>query len=101
MREPVKLMTVNDEVTLAIRRRVNNAFHEIDRAETHADEFFQKLVVISVNQSDTRVLAILAQQFLDENIVFLRPKPFATQLPAIDEITNDVEMLAFRVAQEF
>ena len=48
----------------------------------------------------TRFLAILAQQFLDQDVVFFRPIPFAAQLPAVDEITDDVEMLAFRIAQD-
>ena len=100
MGKPVELMPVNDEVTFAIRRGVNHALHQFHGAETHADKFFQKFVVIAVDQSDLRVLAILAQQFLDQNIVFLRPKPFATQLPAVDEIADDIEVLAFRIAQK-
>jgi hypothetical protein len=100
MRETIELMAVNDQVTFAVRGRMHRAFHQPHRAETHAEKLFQKLVVISRDERDARFLAILTQQFLDQEIVFLRPIPFAAQLPAIDEITDDVEMLTFGIAQE-
>ena len=100
MREPIELMAVNDEISFAIRGRVNDALHQCHGAETRADEFLQEFVVIAVNQSDAGVFPIFTQQFLDQKIVLLRPIPFAAQLPAVDEITDDVEMFAFGIAQE-
>jgi len=100
MGETVKLMPVNHEITFAIRRGVDRAFDEGHGAEAHAQEFLQEFVVIARDESDARFLAVLAEQFLNQEIVVLRPIPLAAQLPAIDEITDDVEMLAFRIAQK-
>jgi len=94
-------MPVNDQETPAVRRRVHHALDTPDRAETHAHELFQELIVIAKDERDARFLAVLAQQFLDEHIVILRPIPLAPQLPAVDKIADDVKMLAVRIPQKF
>lgn len=100
MREAIELMAVDDEKFFSIGGRMHRAFDEPHRAEAHAEELLEEFVVVAGDERDACLLAVLAQQFLDQDIVFLRPEPFAPELPAVDEIADDVEVLAFRVAQE-
>ena len=100
MREAVKLVAMDDEEFFAVGRRVHGAFDEPHRAEAQAQEFFQELVMVPGDERDAGLLAVLAKQFLDEQVVVIGPIPFAPQLPAVDEVADDVKVLAFRVAQE-
>ena len=79
---------------------MDNAFGQSDRAEAHADKFLQELVVVAGDVSDAGLFAVLTQKFLDEKIVVLSPIPFAAQLPAIDEVTDEIKMFAFGIAEE-
>lgn len=47
--------------------------------------------MIAVEESNAGFFAVLAQEFLDEKVVLVSPMPFAPELPAIDEIADDVE----------
>lgn len=100
VRQAVELMAVNDEVTLAVGGGVNDAFREAHGAEADAEEFFEELVMVARDERHPRLLAVLAEQFLDEQIVFFRPVPFPAQLPAVDEIADDVKVLALVVTEE-
>jgi len=100
VRQAVELMAVNDEVTLAVGGGVDDAFGEAHGAEADAEKFFEELIVIADDESHARLLPVLAKQFLDEHVVVLGPVPFAAQLPAVDEIADDVEVLAFIVPEE-
>lgn len=100
MGKAVELMAVNDEVAFAIGCGVDRPFDQPHRAEAHTGKLFQKFVMIPVDKGDAGFLAVFAQQLLDEKVVFFSPIPFAAQLPAIDEITDDVEVLAIGVAEE-
>jgi hypothetical protein len=100
MSDPIELMPVNHQITPAVRGHMNRALHEANTAKADAKKLFEKLIVIARDKRDAGLLAILPKQFLDQQIVVVRPKPFPAQLPSIDEISNDVKMFAFRVAQE-
>ncbi len=100
MGEAVELMAVNDQVALSISGGMDDTFSQMNSTEAHAEKFFQELVVVSCDVGDAGLFAVFAQQFLDEHVVLLGPIPFAAQLPAIDEITNEVKVLAFGVAEE-
>jgi len=100
VREAVELMSVQDEITLAVGGDVHRAFDESDRAEAHAEELLEEFVVIAGDEGDFGALAVFPKQLLDEHVVVFRPKPFASQLPAVDEVADDVEVRAFGVAEE-
>src|SRR5665647_3492826 len=65
----------------------------------------QELVVIAGDVDDLGALARLAQHFLREVVVRLRPVPAGLQRPAIDDIANQVDgigiMAAEKVQQSF
>lgn len=100
MRQAVELMAVNDEVAFAIRSDVNGAFDQFDAAKVKAVKFFHELVVIAGDENDLGALAAFAKEFLDQDVVIVRPIPFAAQLPAVNEIADDVEVVALRIAEK-
>src|SRR5262245_43593088 len=100
VREAVELMAVDDEVTLAVGGGVNDAFGEPHVAEADAEKFFEELIVIAGDECHAGFLAVLAKQFLDEQVVVFGPVPFPPQLPAVDEIADDVKVVAFIVAEK-
>ena len=51
-------------------------------------EMAAELVVIARNVDDARTFARRAQDLLDDVVVRLRPVPFATDLPAVDDVTD-------------
>src|SRR5205085_9875782 len=65
-------------------------------ARERADE----LVVISRNVNDRHAFARFSQNFLDHVVVLLRPVAAASQLPDVDQITDDIEFLAIVIAQK-
>lgn len=100
MDEAVELMSVEHEVALAIGCGVDDAFGEAETAEAQAFVILEKFVVIAVEIRDASGLAIAAEEFLDEHIAVIRPEPRVAQLPAIDDIPDEVEMIAFVLAEE-
>ena len=65
-----------------------------------ADEGTRELVVVAGNEDHPRALADLAQQLLDDVVVGLRPVPVALELPAVDDVADQEQVLALDVLQE-
>jgi len=68
--------------------------------EYHAGIVTQHLVVIARDVNDTRPLACLAQQLLNNVIVGLRAVPGFSQAPAIDNVTDQVKTVGFGVPEK-
>ena len=98
--DSVELMTVQDEVALSIGSGMNYLPREHHAAETNIEEIFDEFVVIPGDVDDFGLLAAFPEQLLDENVVALLPMPFGFQLPAIDEIADEIKIAAFCIAQE-
>lgn len=98
--ESVELVAVDHEVLLPVRPRVDGSLGQPHRAERDPEELLQELVVVAGDKGDPRVLAVLAQQFLDQRVVIVVPEPFAAKLPPINEIAHDVEVGGFSVAEK-
>ena len=60
----------------------------------------QELVVIARQIDDAGALARLAQQLLHHVVVRLRPVPAATQLPAVDDVADQIDRFGVVVAEE-
>jgi hypothetical protein len=101
LRQPIKLMPVDDKVFLAVRRGMHGPLHQPHIAKGDAEKLLKKLVVVSDDECDLRLFAIFSKKLLHEQVVLIRPVPLATQLPAINEVTYDVEKIALCVLQEF
>ena len=75
-------------------------FDHIDAAEIVGDITARELVVIAGHEDHACALAGLAQDLLHHVVVALRPVPRSAQLPAVDDVADQVQRLAFGVAQE-
>ena len=60
----------------------------------------RRLVVIAGDVDDVGALAGLAHDLLDDVIVALRPVPPALQAPAVDDVADEIEVLALVALQE-
>lgn len=98
--DAVELMAVDDEVMPAIGAGVDGPFHQADRAELDSEELFEELVVVAGDKRDTGLFAALPKEFLQKHVVVIRPIPLATQLPSVNEITDDIDVFAFGLTEE-
>ena len=60
----------------------------------------QELVVVARQIDDARAFARLAQKLLHDVVMVLRPKPAGAQLPAVDDIADQIDGVGVVVAQE-
>ncbi len=100
MRQAVRLMAVDDEIFFAVRRGVDDLVRHHHAAETHPGELVDELIVVAGDINDFGLLAAFAEQFLDEDVVVAAPEPAELQLPAVNEIADEVEVLAIHHAQK-
>ena len=95
----VELVAVEDENAAPVRGDMHGVFLDSNRSvgpEMAGEEF----VVIARDVDDPRSFARLAQDFLDDVVVFLRPVDSAAERPDINQVTDDVEGVEFVFFQE-
>ncbi len=95
----VELVAMDDEHAFAVGRLIDPVGDD-DAAEIHALELTGEFVVIAGDIGDVGALARLAQQFLHDVIVALRPVPAPPQPPAINDITDQIDDIGIVIAQE-
>lgn len=100
MRDAIELMAVQNEVAFAACGGVNDLARERHAAEIHVEKLLDEFIVIAGDVDDLRLLAAFAKQFLDQHIVAVFPMPFGFQLPAVNEIADQIKIPAIRLAQE-
>ncbi len=66
----------------------------------HAGIVAQELVVIAGNVDDPGSLARLAQEFLDDIVMVLRPVPGFLQPPSVDDVADQINRIGFVMAHE-
>jgi hypothetical protein len=59
-----------------------------------ADKFTRKLIVVARNKNNAAAFAGTPQQLLHYVVVGLRPVPLAAQLPAVDDVTDQIKIVA-------
>jgi len=96
----VKEVAVYHEVTLAIGGMMDRVLHHFDAAEVSSIKVPHELVVVSWDVDHSHALASLAQKFLDHIVVSLWPIPAGLQLPAVDDVADEVDYFGFVSAQE-
>jgi hypothetical protein len=87
----VEMIAVNHEVAPAVDADVKRRLDDFDAAEMRAVIVAQELVVIARHVDHARALARLAQQLLHYVVVGLRPVPSAAQLPAVDDVADQID----------
>ena len=96
----IELVAVQNEKALAVGGDVDNLVDHGHVAEAVAAEIADALVVVAWNEIDTGSLARLAQQLLHHVVVALIPVPRALQAPDVDDVTDQIQVLAFSMAEE-
>ena len=74
---------------------------DLDAAEIEIDELPDRFVVIARHEDDPRSLLRLLQHVLHHVVVRLIPIPAPPQLPAVDDVADQVKRFRFRRLQEF
>ena len=98
--DDVELVAVHDEIALSVGCDVYGVAHDLDAAEGQADELARELVVVARHEDHARAMAHLAQQFLDDVVVHLRPVPAGAQPPPVDDVADQKDRVRVVVAQE-
>ena len=79
---------------MAIDGFVNIGGPNLNAAKMRPDISPQPLIMIARNINYFRAFSRFTENFLNHVIVALRPIPFALQAPAIDNIADQVKLLA-------
>jgi hypothetical protein len=72
----------------------------VDVAEREIAELARRFVVIARDVHDLRALSRLAQDFLHDVVVRLRPEPAFAKLPSVDDVADEIQILRLVVPQE-
>src|ERR1700761_4832189 len=101
----VELIAVDDEQLLAVRGLVDRLLRDLDAGIGAAAIGAQEFVVIAGHEDHARAFIHLAQDLLHHVAVRVGPVPAALELPAVDDVADQIERLAGilgeEVAQEF
>ncbi len=95
----VELVPVNNEHPASVRQTMNGVLLQGD-ITIGAIKFGEQIVVIPRNVNDACALARLAQDFLHDVVVLLRPVNSAPQLPDVDQVAHHIERFEFVLPQE-
>ena len=107
MREPARILhhqveniAVNDQIAPPVDALMDGVFHDVDAAKMRAVIIPQEFIVIARHIDDLGALARLAQYFLHEVVVRLRPVPVRSQRPAIDDIADEIDGIGIMAAEK-
>src|SRR6202043_605382 len=84
----------------AVGSLMDRGLDHFDAAEMGAVIVAKEFIMVAGHVDDARALARLAQKLLHHVVVVLRPVPAGFQLPAIDDIADQINGVGVVVAQE-
>ena len=90
----VEVVAMRDPQAPAVHGDVHAVFHHVDAAEVVVQKAARKLVVVARHEDHMAALARAAQQLLHHVVVRLRPVPAAAQLPAVDDVADQIQRFA-------
>ena len=97
--DDVEFVAMNDEVAFAVSRCMDRAALDLDPAEGQAEELTGELIVVAGNEHHPRAPADLAQQFLDDIVMRLRPVPAGAETPAVDDVADQIDRVGLDMAE--
>ena len=92
---------MDEQQAAAVRGDVHHLVANFDAAERDLAEVPAERIVIAGYVDDFGAFARLAQYLLHHVVVRLRPEPSPLELPAVDDVPEEIEIRRFGVAQEF
>ena len=98
--DEIEMVAVDDQVAAAVGALVHGLVLHLDAAEMGAVVLAQELVVIAGQIDDAHALAGLAQELLHHVVVGLRPIPARLELPAVDDVADQIDHVGVVVAHE-
>ena len=90
----VEIVTMHQPKFAPIQHGVRSLFHHLNTAKVVIDKVPRKLVVVTRHIDHMAALAHTAQDFLHHVVVCLWPIPFAAQLPSVNDVANQVQVIA-------
>lgn len=96
----VKAVAMQDKVSLAIGGRVNGFIKHSDPTKSVIGEVAKIFIMVARHIDNSSAFARLAQNFLNDVVVGLRPIPSTLHAPAINDIADQVQIFAFGVFQK-
>ena len=93
-------IAVHHQKPAAIGEHVDGFVTDLDSPERQAEELPRDFIVIAGDVNDLRAFTCLAQYFLYQIVMRLRPEPATPELPAVDDVADQIKMFRFVVAQE-
>ena len=79
---------------------MNRFVADVDIAERESDELPCTFIVVSGDVGDPCPFAGFTQNLLNDVVVSLSPVPPACELPAIDDVANEVKTIGFVMLEE-
>jgi hypothetical protein len=98
--DAVELIAMQDQIALAVGALVDRLAHHLHAAEIQSAIIARSLVVIARHVDDLGAFARLAQDLLDDIVMRLRPEPGAFEPPAIDDVADQIEIIALVMLEE-
>src|SRR6202035_3550600 len=95
----VEFVAMNDEVALTVGRGMDRLPLDLDPTEGQAEELTGEFIVVARNKHHPRAAPNLAQQFLDDVVMRLRPVPAGAEPPAVDDVADEVNGVGLDMAQ--
>ena len=95
---------MNQPQTAAIGHGVRGFFHHLHATEMMVCEVAGELIMVAWDVHHMAAFANALQDFLHHIVVGLRPIPFAAQLPTIDDVAHQIQVIAgvgFEKGQQF
>jgi hypothetical protein len=96
----VEQIAMGDPQPAAVGGFMDPVLRHLDAAEVVLQVLAGEFIVVAGDEDHARALACLAQQLLHHVVVGLRPVPAAPQLPAIDDVAHQEQLLAVHAAQK-
>jgi hypothetical protein len=91
---------MNDEHAAALARGVDEACADFDPSEKSLGLLGVRLVVIAGQKDDPRSLPTPFSDLSTDRGLCRAPVPFRTEIPAVDDIANEEEIVGAMMAQE-
>src|SRR5262249_30617740 len=96
----VEKVAVNDEVAFAAGTDMDGILDHLDAAEMGAVIVAQEFIMIAGDVDQANSFARLSQKFLYDVVVKLRPIPGRLELPAVDDVADEIDGLGFVMAKK-
>ena len=84
---------MGDPEATPVGRDVHRVLHHLNATKLMIGEAAREFIVVAGYINDAATLAPTPQQLLHHVVMSLRPKPTATQLPAIDDVAHQVQVV--------